>query len=90
MTQCDIKFLILLYAAEKRTFVGFIPNNQIGVIDKLRKVIAQSKMTRQIQVNMRKYLTIFFKINFFNAAGKYVAGNSITFNKSIEYGPKQH
>ncbi|CAD7077038.1 unnamed protein product [Hermetia illucens] len=41
--SCDIKVLILLYTAEKKTFLGFIPNNQQGFVDRLRKVIQQKQ-----------------------------------------------
>ncbi|XP_054001971.1 mediator of RNA polymerase II transcription subunit 25 isoform X2 [Hylaeus anthracinus] len=42
-STCDIKVLILLYTAEKRTYLGFIPNDQTGFVDRLRKVIQQQK-----------------------------------------------
>ena len=41
--SCDIKVLILLYTVEKKTFLGFIPNNQTGFVDRLRKVIQQKQ-----------------------------------------------
>lgn len=40
---CDIKVLILLYTAEKKAFLGFVPNNQVGFVDRLRKVIQQKQ-----------------------------------------------
>lgn len=40
---CEIKVLILLYTAERRTFLGFIPNDQSAFVDRLRKVIQQQK-----------------------------------------------
>lgn len=40
---CDIKVLILLYTAEKKAFLGFVPNNQAGFVDRLRKVIQQKQ-----------------------------------------------
>ncbi|KAF6199713.1 hypothetical protein GE061_006011 [Apolygus lucorum] len=43
--QCDIKVLILLYTAEKRAFLGFIPNDQVAFVDRLRRVIQHSKTT---------------------------------------------
>jgi hypothetical protein len=46
--------LILLYTAEKRAYLGFIPNDQAAFVDRLRKVIQQQKttsaLTRQAQV----------------------------------------
>ena len=42
-STCEIKVLILLYTAEKRTYLGFIPNDQTGFVDRLRKVIQQQK-----------------------------------------------
>ncbi|RZF41931.1 hypothetical protein LSTR_LSTR017153, partial [Laodelphax striatellus] len=37
-TMCDPKVLILLYTAEKRAYLGFIPNDQVAFVDRLRKV----------------------------------------------------
>lgn len=48
---CDIKVLILLYTAEKKAYLGFIPNNQNAFVDRLRRVIQQQK---QSQVLMRQ------------------------------------
>ncbi|XP_026824639.1 mediator of RNA polymerase II transcription subunit 25 isoform X1 [Ooceraea biroi] len=52
---CEIKVLILLYTAEKKTYLGFIPNDQTAFVDRLRKVIQQQKTSqasmRQGQVN---------------------------------------
>lgn len=44
--QCDVKILILLYMADKKSYYGFIPNDQNGYVDKLRRVIQQSKTTQ--------------------------------------------
>lgn len=48
--------LILLYTAEKRTYLGFIPNDQTAFVDRLRKVIQQQKISqgpmRQGQVSI--------------------------------------
>lgn len=44
--MCDIKVLILLYTAEKRAYLGFIPNDQVAFVDRLRKVIQQQKSTQ--------------------------------------------
>lgn len=56
---CDIKILILLYTAERRTYLGFIPNDQTGFVDRLRKVIQQQKTShasmRQGQVSQNSY-----------------------------------
>lgn len=53
---CDIKVLILLYTVEKRAYLGFIPNDQVAFVDRLRKVIQHQKSTqalmRQNQVKM--------------------------------------
>ncbi|XP_032671316.1 mediator of RNA polymerase II transcription subunit 25-like isoform X1 [Odontomachus brunneus] len=40
---CEIKVLILLYTAEKKSYLGFIPNDQTAFVDSLRKVIQQQK-----------------------------------------------
>nr|XP_026497682.1 mediator of RNA polymerase II transcription subunit 25-like isoform X7 [Vanessa tameamea] len=46
--QCDIKVLILLYTPDKKAYLGFIPNNQATFVDRLRKVIQQQKMNKQM------------------------------------------
>lgn len=54
---CEIKVLILLYTAEKKTYLGFIPNDQTAFVDRLRKVIQQQKTShsmRQGQVSLTK------------------------------------
>lgn len=35
--------LILLYTAERKAYLGFIPNDQVAFVDRLRKVIQQQK-----------------------------------------------
>lgn len=50
--------LILLYTAEKRAYLGFIPNDQNAFVDRLRKVIQQQKSTqlqRQGQVKQKSF-----------------------------------
>lgn len=48
---CDIKVLILLYTPEKKAFLGFVPNNQGGFVDRLRKVIQQKQgATRTVNI----------------------------------------
>nr|CAH7747629.1 unnamed protein product [Callosobruchus chinensis] len=49
-SSCDIKVLILLYTADKRAYLGFIPNDQAAFVDRLRKVIQQQKATQTKQV----------------------------------------
>lgn len=44
--SCDVKILILLYMPDKKSYYGFIPNDQNGYVDKLRRVIQQSKITQ--------------------------------------------
>ncbi|KAJ8943634.1 hypothetical protein NQ318_005635 [Aromia moschata] len=46
-SACDIKVLILLYTADKRAYLGFIPNDQAAFVDRLRKVIQQQKSSQQ-------------------------------------------
>lgn len=45
-TQCDVKILILLYMNDKKSYYGFVPNDQAGYVEKLRRVIQQSKITQ--------------------------------------------
>lgn len=45
-----------MYTAEKKAYLGFIPNDQTAFVDRLRKVIQQQKTThatiKQGQVRM--------------------------------------
>ncbi|XP_039302221.1 uncharacterized protein LOC105199140 isoform X2 [Solenopsis invicta] len=43
---CEIKVLILLYTTDKKTYLGFIPNDQTAFVDRLRKVIQQQKTSQ--------------------------------------------
>lgn len=52
----EIKILILLYTAEKKAFLGFIPNDQVAFVDRLRKVITQSKQQSSQQSNPQAQL----------------------------------
>lgn len=45
-SQCDVKILILLYMPDKKSYYGFIPNDQNVYVDRLRRVIQQSKTTQ--------------------------------------------
>ncbi|KAL0125268.1 hypothetical protein PUN28_004503 [Cardiocondyla obscurior] len=47
---CEIKVLILLYTADKKTYLGFIPNDQTAFVDRLRKVIQQQKTSQNASV----------------------------------------
>lgn len=47
-TPCDIKVLILLYTAERRAYLGLIPNDQVAFVDRLRKVIQQQKSSQAL------------------------------------------
>ncbi|KAG8335435.1 Mediator of RNA polymerase II transcription subunit 25 [Homalodisca vitripennis] len=47
-STCDIKVLILLYTAEKRAYLGFIPNDQAAFVDRLRKVIQHQKTSQAL------------------------------------------
>lgn len=46
-SNCEIKVLILLYAQDKKAYLGFVPNNQSAFVDRLRKVIQQKQGLRQ-------------------------------------------
>ncbi|XP_032691032.1 mediator of RNA polymerase II transcription subunit 25-like [Odontomachus brunneus] len=54
-SACEIKVLILLYTADKKSYLGFIPNDQTAFVERLRKVIQQQKSShasmRQAQGN---------------------------------------
>jgi len=47
--SCDIKVLILLYSNDKKAYLGFIPNDQISFVDRIRTVIQQQKLGQQQQ-----------------------------------------
>ncbi len=55
-TPAELKFLILLYTPEKKVYLGFIPHDQVGFVERLRKVIQarkiQSIQQRQVQVRI--------------------------------------
>ena len=44
--------MMLLYAAEKQTYFGFIPNDQNGFIEKLKEVMAKQKQFLSMQQRM--------------------------------------
>jgi mediator of RNA polymerase II transcription subunit 25 len=46
-SSCDVKILILLYMPDKKSYYGFIPNDQNGYVERLRRVIQQSKVGQQ-------------------------------------------
>ena len=41
--NCDIKVLILLYSNDKKAYLGFIPNDQVSFVERIRTVIQQQK-----------------------------------------------
>eukprot|EP00090_Calanus_glacialis_P022952 TRINITY_DN3531_c1_g1_i1.p1 TRINITY_DN3531_c1_g1~~TRINITY_DN3531_c1_g1_i1.p1 ORF type:complete len:824 (+),score=378.63 TRINITY_DN3531_c1_g1_i1:164-2635(+) len=47
--SCDIKVLILLYSNDKKAYLGFIPNDQISFVDRIRTVIQEQKGQQQQQ-----------------------------------------
>jgi hypothetical protein len=46
--SCTIKVLILLYSKERHAYLGFIPNDQAGFVDRIRKVIQQQKTQQAV------------------------------------------
>ena len=40
---CDIRVLILLYSNDKKAYLGFIPNDQVSFVERIRTVIQQLK-----------------------------------------------
>ena len=46
--SCDIKVLILLYSNDKKAYLGFIPNDQISFVERIRTVIQQQKQGQHI------------------------------------------
>lgn len=52
---CEIKVLILLYTTDKKTYLGFIPNDQTAFVDRLRKVIQQQKTSQNASVRQVNY-----------------------------------
>lgn len=61
VVTCEIKVLILLYTPEKRAFLGFVPNNQTGFVDRLRKVIQQKQILgKQVKHRFNKRIGLCF------------------------------
>ena len=54
---CEIKVLMLLYSPDKKAYIGFIPNDQAGFVDRIRKVIQQQK-SKQVQVFSRTVVSV--------------------------------
>ncbi|CAG0892567.1 unnamed protein product, partial [Cyprideis torosa] len=50
---CDIKVLMLLYNNEKKVYFGFIPNDQNGVVERIKDVIKQQRLQQQQQQALR-------------------------------------
>lgn len=44
--SCDIKVLILLYSRDKRAYLGFIPHDQPGFVERIRAVLRREKYER--------------------------------------------
>ena len=47
--DCDIKVLILLYSDDKDAYLGFIPNDQLSFVERIRTVIQEQE---QVQKNL--------------------------------------
>ena len=47
--DCDIKVLILIYRSDKKLYQGFIPNDQVSFVERIRTVILQEKKKEQEQ-----------------------------------------
>ena len=45
---CDIKVLILLYSNDKKAYLGFIPNDQVSFVERIRTVIQQQKQGQHV------------------------------------------
>ena len=54
MAPADVKVMILLYAAEKRAYFGFIPDDQNGFIGKLKEVMARQKEAMALKEQLRQ------------------------------------
>merc|ERR1712013_971834 len=54
--SCDIKVLILLYSNDKKAYLGFIPNDQVSFVDRIRTVIQQQKMGQQQQQQQQQQI----------------------------------
>merc|ERR1719411_2082278 len=46
--NCDIKVLILLYSNDKKAYLGFIPNDQVSFVERIRTVIQQQKQGQHV------------------------------------------
>eukprot|EP00088_Acartia_fossae_P000504 TRINITY_DN10214_c0_g1_i1.p1 TRINITY_DN10214_c0_g1~~TRINITY_DN10214_c0_g1_i1.p1 ORF type:complete len:826 (-),score=307.39 TRINITY_DN10214_c0_g1_i1:793-3270(-) len=47
--NCDIKVLILLYGSEKKSYLGFIPNDQNSFVERIMSIYRQGNMRQQQQ-----------------------------------------
>ncbi|CAG0913218.1 unnamed protein product [Notodromas monacha] len=45
-SQCEIKVLMLLLSEERGAYVGFIPNDQTGFVERIRHVIKQQRISQ--------------------------------------------
>ena len=52
--NCDIKVLILLYSNDKKAYLGFIPNDQVSFVERIRTVIQQQKMGQGQQLQQQQ------------------------------------
>lgn len=47
--MCDLKVLILLYTPDKKVYLGFIPKDQSGFVNRLRTLIQLHKSNLSMQ-----------------------------------------
>ena len=55
--NCETRVLILLYSAEKRGFIGFIPHDQIHFIERVRDEIRKEKSKQGEELNDQRNQT---------------------------------
>uniref|UniRef100_A0A8C5G6M7 Mediator of RNA polymerase II transcription subunit 25 n=1 Tax=Gouania willdenowi TaxID=441366 RepID=A0A8C5G6M7_GOUWI len=46
-SPCEVRVLMLLYSSKKRIFMGLIPNDQSGFVNRIRQVITNHKQVQQ-------------------------------------------
>ncbi|XP_028311981.1 mediator of RNA polymerase II transcription subunit 25 isoform X2 [Gouania willdenowi] len=51
-SPCEVRVLMLLYSSKKRIFMGLIPNDQSGFVNRIRQVITNHKQVQQHRAQM--------------------------------------
>ena len=47
--QCDVRIMVLLHSNQQKSFMGLIPHDQNTVLEGIKKIVIQQKMTKNLQ-----------------------------------------